>query len=115
MYLNRQCFPNDKVVSILCFSETHLDLNVSSDLLCISNSYSKPYRKDRNCHGGGLLMYINFNLFNCRRSDLELFCQESIWTEIKVKHDTYLISLFYSPVTSDATFFNDLILILRKP
>ena len=25
----------------------------------------------------------------------------------KVKHDTYLIGLFYSPVTSDATFFNN--------
>ena len=90
-------------LDILCFSEIHLDLNVSSDLLCISNSYSIPYRKDRNCHGGRLLMYINFTLFHCRRSDLELFCQESIWTEIKVKHDTYLTGLFYSPVTSDAT------------
>ena len=98
------------------FSETHLDLNVSSDLLCISNSYSKPYRKDRNCHGGGLLMYINSNPLHRRRSDLELFCQESIWTEIKVKHDTYLTGLFYSPVTSDAAFFLIiLILILRKP
>ena len=29
-------------LDILCFSETQLDLNVSSDLLCISNSYSKP-------------------------------------------------------------------------
>ena len=98
---------NFTALDILCFSETHLDLNVSSDLLCISNSYSKPYRKDRNCHGGGILMYINSNLFHCRRSDLELFCQESIWTEIKVKRNTYLIGLFYSPVTSDAIFCNN--------
>ena len=92
-------------LDILCFSETRLNLNVASDLLCVSNSYSEPYRKDRNCYGGRLLMYINSNLFHCRRSDLELFYQEPIWTEIKVKHDTYLIGLFYSPVTSDSTFF----------
>ena len=32
---------------ILCFSETHLDMTVSSELLFISNCYSSPYRKDR--------------------------------------------------------------------
>ena len=47
---------------ILCYSETHLDMTVSSELLFISNCYSRPYRKDRNMHGGGLLMYINTNL-----------------------------------------------------
>ena len=60
-------------------------------------------------------MYINSNFFYCRRSDLELFSQESIWTEIKAKHDTYLIGLFYSPIISDATFLLILLLILRKP
>ena len=58
---------------ILCFTETHLDVAVSFESLLISNCYSKPYRKDRNMHGGGLLMYINTNLVHRRRPDLEVF------------------------------------------
>ena len=72
-----------------------------SDIYCFIN----PYRKDRNMHGGGLLMYINSNLVHRRRQDLEIFCAESIWAEIKVKQDIYLIGLFYSPSTADSVFF----------
>ena len=50
-------------------------------------------------------MYINTNLAHRRRPDLEIFCEESVWAEIKVKHETYWIGLFYSPVTADAVFF----------
>ncbi|MCG7883228.1 MAG: hypothetical protein JAY96_16735 [Candidatus Thiodiazotropha endolucinida] len=31
-----------------------------------------------------------------------------MWVEIKVKHDLYLLGLFYSPRTADATFFYNL-------
>ena len=89
---------------VLCFSETHLDLTVSPETLSISNCFSNPYRKDRNMHGGGLLMYINSNLVQRRRQDLEIFCAESIWAEIKVKQDMYLIGLFNSPSTVDSVF-----------
>ena len=41
---------------VSCFSETHLDMTVSSELLSISNCCSSPHRKSRNMHGGGLLM-----------------------------------------------------------
>ena len=36
---------------VLCFSETHLDLTVSTETLSISNCFINPYRKDRNMHG----------------------------------------------------------------
>ena len=74
--------------------------------LLLSNTYCEPYRKDRNNFGGGLLMYINSNLVHSRKPDLEIFCPESIWAEIKTKDEKYLIGLFYSPVTSDTNFFN---------
>ena len=98
---------------ILCFTETHLDIAVSYESLLISNCYSKPYRKDRNMHGGGLLMYINANLAHRRRPDLDGFCNESIWTEIRIKHDIILIGLIYSPTTADSTFLTVLMKILR--
>ena len=92
---------------IVCFSETHLDQNISSELLSITNYFSVPYRKDRNMHGGGLLLYINSSLVHRRRPDLEIFCEESVWTEVKVKQDIYLIGLFYSPTTADNMFLNN--------
>ena len=92
---------------VICFSETHLDQNLSSELLSISNIYSDPYRKDRNMYGGGLLLYINSNLVHRRRPDLEIFCEESIWAEIKVKQEFFLIGLFYSPTTAGSIFFSN--------
>ena len=41
-------------------------------------------------------------------TDLQTFWNESLWIEIKVNRDVYLISLFYSPRTADALFFDSL-------
>ena len=56
--------------NILCFTETHLDANVSTEMLFLSNAYSTPYRKDRTNHGGGILAYLNSSLLHARRPDL---------------------------------------------
>ena len=42
---------------IICVSGTHLDQNLSSELLRISNTFSDPYRKDKNTYGGELLLH----------------------------------------------------------
>ena len=46
---------------ILSFTETLLDGNVRNYDIMVEN-YDISYRKDRTCHGGGLLVYINSNL-----------------------------------------------------
>ncbi|MCG7882866.1 MAG: hypothetical protein JAY96_14895 [Candidatus Thiodiazotropha endolucinida] len=70
--------------------------------------FDEPYRKDRSNHGGGVMIYLNSNLIHSRRTDLEVFCNESIWVEVKVNHINYLIGLFYSPRTADIDFFHNL-------
>ena len=75
--------------NILCFTETHLDANVSTDMLSLSNCYCTPYRKDRTNHGGDVMAYINWSLLHVRRLDLEILCEESIWIEIKVKNEIF--------------------------
>ena len=92
---------------ILTFTETHLDGNVCIDDILIEN-YDKPYRKDRTCHGGGLLAYINSNLAHERMDALEIFWNESIWLKIKQNSQFYLFGIFYSPKTSDKLFFERL-------
>ena len=61
--------------NILCFSETHLDHQVSTAGLLFSDSFNEPYRKYRTNHGGGLLLYLNAELLHTRRPDLEYFKQ----------------------------------------
>ena len=93
---------------ILCFSESHLYANISTESLIMSSKYDIPYRKDRTNHGGGLLMYLSCELAHTRVTDLETFWNESLWVEIKVNRDIYLIGLFYSPRTADTRFFDSL-------
>ena len=100
--------------NILCFTETHLYANVSTEMLFLCNAYSTPYRKDQTNHGGGILVYLNSSLLHARRPDLEIFCDESIWIEIKVKTESFLIGVFYSPTTSNSQFFNSLNLNIEK-
>ena len=38
---------------ILCFTETHLDVNILSVSLILTDKFDAPYRKDRSNHGGG--------------------------------------------------------------
>ena len=73
-------------------------------MLSFSNSYSIPYRKDRTNHGGGILVYLNSSLLHTRRPDLMIFCNESIWVEVKAKNEMLLIGIFYSPTTADSQF-----------
>ena len=99
---------------ILCFSETHLDVQVSNEFLFLSDTFDRPYRKDRTNHGGGVMIYLNSQLIHVRRADLEIFCDESIWVEIKVNSVNYLLGLFYSPRTADVNFINNLNLNIEK-
>ena len=99
--------------SILCFTETHLDINIQTDFLHIPD-YSETYRKDRNCHGGGILMYLNSELVHNRKTELEVYWDESIRAEIKVKNTNFLIGLYYSPKPHDLNFFNCLNLNIEK-
>ena len=89
----------------LCFTETHLDVNILSHSLILTSKFDAPYRKDRSNHGGGLLVYLSHELVHKRRLDLEGYWNKSIWAEIKVNRQIYLIGTFYSPRTSDENFF----------
>ena len=70
--------------------------------------FDSPYRKDCMNHGGGVLVYLYNDLFHKRKPELEVFCDESIWVEIKARNESVLLGVFYSPRTSDANFLNGL-------
>ena len=100
--------------NVLCFTESHLNQDVSTNDILISQSFDTPYRKDRTNHGGGILVYLNKNIIHSRLPELETFCDESIWVKIKTKQELLLLGVFYSPKTADRNFFAKLNLNLEK-
>ena len=48
-------------VDVLMISETKIDETFPSRQFCIEE-FTPPYRLDRNCHGGGILVYIREDL-----------------------------------------------------
>ena len=73
----------------MCFSEAHLDANITTESLIVSSKYDISYRKDRTNHGGGLLMYLSCKLAYTRIIGLETFWNESLRVEIKVNRDIH--------------------------
>ena len=90
---------------VVCITESHLDENVdNSDLLL--EGFSEPIRLDRNCFGGGVMIYVADNLHFKRRLDLEFQGGEVLWVELNVKNCSYLICNVYRPEGSNTPFWN---------
>ena len=59
-----------KSLKIVFFTETHLNNQIIDDDIAISG-FDVPFRKDRNSHGGGIIMYqrsVFLLLFSCIQS-----------------------------------------------
>ena len=63
------------------------DINVSG--------YHEPFRNDRNCFGGGVLVYIAENLHDVRRHDLQFEGGELIWLELCFPRYKILVCAVY--------------------
>ena len=69
---------------ILGFTETHLDGNILTAILSI-DEFNEPYRKDRNCHGAGILVYTSNTILSTSRVNLECPDIETIWIELTIQ------------------------------
>ena len=74
----------------ICLTETNLDDSVSTESLSFEN-FDSPYSTstDRTNHGGGVMLYISDDLLHTRRPELEIYCDESIWVEVKVRKNLF--------------------------
>lgn len=90
---------------ILCLTETHLDEQIkTSDILL--DTFSSPFRRDRNFAGGGVLMYISEILYSKRRLDIESNHYEAIWAEVKINTTTIMVCAVYRPPSSSQDFWD---------
>ena len=71
---------NQQNIDILCLCETFLNTEFSDNDLKISNY--NFFRKDRQSHGGVLVIYTKSNLACIHRDDLETEGVEMLWLEV---------------------------------
>ena len=89
---------------VLCFSETHLDDTINSPDILLEG-FNTPFRRDRTCRGGGLLVYVSSSFVSTRRLDLESPDIESVWIELVNQPSNFLICTFYRPPNTQRCHF----------
>ena len=87
---------NYQNIDIFCLCETFLNQQFSDNELQIPDY--NIFRKDRQSHGGGLIVYTKSNLACIHREDLETQDTEILWLEVKNnKQKPFLICYCYRP------------------
>ena len=81
--------------SVLCITESHLDESVLDENIKIDGYQDILIRKDRNCFGGGVLVYISEGLRAIRREDLEFPNGELVWIELSFPRFKLLLCVVY--------------------
>ncbi|CAG2189041.1 unnamed protein product [Mytilus edulis] len=89
---------------VVFFTETHLDSNITDYDISIMG-FEAPVRKDRNSHGGGIIMYFKNYVHIIRRQDLEHDEIESMWFELKTKLRSILININYRSEKQSTVYF----------
>ena len=89
---------------VVCFTETHLDDNVNNVDL-IWNNYHVPVRKDRNCFGGGIMIYVSKHLAFKRIPELENIHDETIWIKVCLPQESLILCLVYRPEYNNFLFW----------
>ena len=94
-------------LDILAINESKINESVSDDEISVSGFHL--IRKDRNRHGGGVLMYIRETIPFSERNNLQTACSlEMLCVEIsRPCSRPFLVTTWYRPPGSDARLFDD--------
>ena len=82
-------------VDILMISETKLDNSFPEGRFLIEGC-SKPYRIERNCHGGGIMLYLRADIPS-KILSTELVPMEGFYVEINLQKKKWLLCCSYNP------------------
>ena len=93
---------------ILTVSETKLDDDFPDNMFKI-DGYHPPFRRDRDCHGGGLMTFIRSDIPSAKREELESPSIEMTYIEITLSRRKWAIISLYRPQrTSTNVFLSEL-------
>lgn len=92
-------------VDILVLIETKIDASFPTNQFCLPG-YCKPFRHDRNIHGGGILIYVKEGI-PCKPLEKHATPDdmEGIFIELNFRKSKWLFGGIYSPKQSDNYFF----------
>ena len=90
---------------IITVSETWLHKDSKKDSLKI-DGFHEPVRKDRNCDGGGVAIYVKNNLPCKHRQDLEIPDLEAVWVETYINNEKLLVGSFYRPPSKPVAYWD---------
>ena len=82
-------------VDILMISETKLD-NCFPEGQFLIEGYSKPYGTDRNCHRGGIMLYVRADI-RSKLLSTESLPMEGFYVEINLQKKKWLLFCSYNP------------------
>ena len=89
---------------VIVLTETWIDLSISNHEIFIPG-YS-PICRDRSCHGGGILLYISESLIinstNINKTS------ELLFADLRLKHGSVMIGLYYRHPSSQSSALSDL-------
>ena len=74
---------------IIALSETHIDNSIIDDDISLPGFYIL-IRKDRNCFGGGVALYISKSLYFSVRRDLDYRYMEILWSVVIANNNSKL-------------------------
>ena len=94
--LDLQAYLYGNHLNILAITEKFLSQEVTNGEI-ISSGY--VFRRDRNHHGGGVMLIVSDSIPSVRRQDLESTC-ELQWVELKLNPSNLLVGVFYNPPSS---------------
>ena len=89
---------------IMGVCEPFIDSNVADNEISI-DGYS-IVKKDRNRHGGGVLLYVKDGIDYSEINELASEQVESVWIQLMYKKETLMLGVVYRPPSSNNDYFN---------
>ena len=89
---------------IMGVCETFIDSNVADNEVSF-DGYSSV-KKNRNRHGGGVLLYVKDGIDYSEITELASEQVESVWTKLMYKKGTLMLGVVYRPPSSNKDYFN---------
>ena len=95
-----RCILKEIGLECISISETKLDSSFPDSQFKIDGYHFPPFRKDRNCHGGGLMVFVKSDIIVTRLTEYEPEGIECIGTKITIAKKHWLIFSVYRPPQS---------------
>ena len=84
---------------VVAIQETKIDSSMSTSELFLETCPYSVYRKDRNIHGGGVMLLVHKDISHMPITELEND-SESIWVKVFANETSYFVAIWYRPPSS---------------